>query len=814
MNPIKERTCELCGIPLGHRSTRSDKKQFCCAGCARVYDVLQGLDETAGANYLKAARRLGIIPEEPEEKDANNSASGEKMNPVLSAEKIEAEKTERFQIGGLLCPSCAWVCEQIIRSQEGILEANTDFITGSALVRYDMRRSAPDTLRDSLAEFGYSLQRFEDEAIGSASRLETIKFVICAVISVNIMSLASVRYFERLGYVDDLPIFIAWIELLLLLPILWIGLIPMIKRAVGGIRGGSMTMEFLLSVAVSSALALSVVALISGRPDIYFETCAGLISINLLSRMIEEKLRNRASGDLLNIMRMPVTKVRRVKDGNIEYVEIDDIRPGDITTFGSGDIIPFDGEISDGEVLVSEAVLTGEPKPVQRVIGEKIIAGSTVVEGDFLFLVTSRFEETRLYLIAESVRDSMKQANSKLRSADRISSWFTPGVLAIAVAVWLFRGYLYGWNYCLTADGWFPSVAILAVACPCAFSLAGVSAITAGFGSLLRMGILVKETNQMEDLYKVSHVFFDKTGTLTRGDLHVEKLIWKDKELKDCLSKILALEEGSFHPVAYAIRKYLMQIGVVPELVDKNQIIEFPGKGRGLDVVGNTEGQTESNQRFLVGSKMLFSSPFVPDGLSEQHTVVWFGYKSKIFGSFLLSDTIRQEARLCISEIKNAGLEVEILSGDRVETTEWVASELNIKSAWGEVSLERKMELVEEKKNEGVEIAYVGDGTNDALALSEATVSIAVPRSTDEALAASGVVLLHNDISLIPRLFSVGKKLRKVIISNYIWAFLFNIVFIPVAATGNLVPLFAMLLMLFSSSAVLLNSLRMRNLSE
>lgn len=783
--------CKLCGLSLQGRTI--EQGVFCCRGCARVYDVLRGLDESAGEVYLEAARRLGIIP------------GGEPGRPVEFEPPLPddpaALKDERYRVEGMTCPSCSWVLQQVLLSDRGVVDADADFFTGSARVRYDMRRTSSDRLRQLLKPLGYGLAAPADDGRRQLGRGITFDFVVCAVLTMNMMSLAAVRYFELFDSYERAPALLAWLELLLLLPVLALGWLPIVRRAATGLRRARMTMDFLIAVGVGAAFTLSLAALVVGSPDIYFETCAGLVTISLLSRMIETRLRARAFAEIATLMRLPVVHVRKLDAGGREsYSRVDELQPGDRIRFQPGDTVAVDGTNTGGEVLVSEAVLTGEPKPVRKVPGDQVVAGSEVVEGDLSVEVQRRFRETTLYHIIETMSDAMRRSESHLRSADRVAQWFSPAVMAIALGTWLTRLTLHGWDHALGPAGWFPSVAVLAVACPCAFSLAGTAAITAATAGLLRRGILVKEPLQLERLHRTKQILFDKTGTLTDGNMSVEALRWRTGPRPEMLSLVLAAERGSVHPIAQALRAHLAD-PELPPTPEAREVEEIPGRGR---VLFGSAGP------FRVGAASLFADPFPPDGATPRHTAVWFGPGDRAEGCFLITDGLKKDAGETARGLHGAGYGLEILSGDRQEVCDWVGREIGIDRARGGVSLEEKVDYVKERSAAGLEIAFVGDGTNDALAMGEASTSVALARSTDEALMASGFVVRQGQLARLLDLFAAGRKLHRVIGLNYLWAFGFNTVFIPVAAAGGLTPLAAMLLMLASSTAVLLNSLRMR----
>jgi cation transport ATPase len=511
--------CRLCGTRL--RDPRAGERGFCCEGCSRVHEVLAQLPEAEHAAYVAAAQRLGLVPTEGGGVAPASPQSALPSDPA-------AEKEERFRIAGLWCPSCSWVAEQILCSQRGVRAAQVDFFTSTAAVRYDLRCASPAALRELLSPLGYQLESLGEPQRDRASRAATLSFVACAVITMNLMSLATVRYFERLGVLDTVPPVLGWVELALTLPVLWIGYRPMVRRAWAGLRHGAANMDLLLAIGVTAAFVLSGAALVLGRPDIYFETCAGLVTIQLLGRMVEARLRDRAAAELTRLLRMPITRVRRLNAaGDVEFAELGAVSLGDRLRFEVGDLVPVDGTLDSERALLSEAVLTGEPAPVGKVRWSAVIAGSTVVDAPIELCVTRSYEHTRLCQVAAAVGQALRQAEGRLRSADRVSAVFVPVVLLGALGVWLARWWLGGWALAASPDGWFPSVAVLAVACPCAFSLAGIAAITAATGHLLQRGILVREPTQLEDLHRVRHLLLDKTGTVTRATMQVERLAWR-----------------------------------------------------------------------------------------------------------------------------------------------------------------------------------------------------------------------------------------------------------------------------------------------
>jgi cation transport ATPase len=448
---------------------------------------------------------------------------------------------------------------------------------------------------------------------------------------------------------------------------------------------------------------------------------------------------------------------------------------------------------------VSESVLTGEPRPVRKVAGDPVNAGSTVAEGELVLAVVRPFGQTRLRQVADEVRASLAAREGELRSADAIAAWFVPAVIGLALCLWLARLALYGTDYALSAAGWFPSVAVLAVACPCAFSLAGATAVMAATWSLLARGFLVRDPDQLQRLAKATTVVFDKTRTLTEGELGFSGLCWRDRNHDELLPMVLAAEEHCPHPVAQAVRGWLVERGLEATPVSAT-VEDLPGQGRRL--LGGPEP-------FVVGSSGLFTDRFPIPNLPVSHTLVWFGHGSRAEGCFQLTDRLRAGAAEALRRLQQSDLGIELLSGDRQEVCDHLAAELGIVRAVGGATLQAKVRHIQDLQQNGQRVVYVGDGTNDALAMSASSASVAMAGSTDEALSASGLVMLHTRLESLPELFATARKLGRVVRENYLWALGWNGLFVPVAAAGLLTPLVAMLLMLLSSTSVLLNSLRL-----
>ncbi len=772
-------------------ASRQRETVFCCAGCERVYEVLQSLDEVQGRAYVEAARRLGLIP---------GGEASAPASPQLP-EDPSALRQEKYRIEGLFCPSCAWVLEQVLLAQPGIRQARANFFSGSCLLEYDLRRSSAEQINRILSPLGYRLQPLEQPGQEAERRL-TFAFMVSGVLCCNLMSISFLRYAYNLGWISQLPDFLVWLELALTAPILYLGWLPMLRRTWQALKRGRVLMDGLVGLAVGASFFLSLAAMGSRRSDIYFETSAGLVTIFLFSRLVEARLRRQALAGLATLMHMPVQRVRQeAEKDRFRYPPVGEIRPGDQLVFAPEELVPFDGWVSGDRVFVSEAVLSGEPRPVLKGQGDRILAGSTVQEGELLLTVERPYSDTRLFAISETIRQSLEANESRLRSADRIAQWFAPAVLLTAVATWILRAWPHGWPTAWTPAAWFPAVAVLAVACPCAFSLAGITAVSACLGMLLRQGILVKDPAQLERLSGIDALLFDKTGTISQGRLALEQIAWRGGPQPELLGWVAAAEQGSMHPVAQTVLRQAREEGwTIPGGLQGSADIRRQGRR----VAG------PAGEEFLVGTADLFSSVFDSPAVAPRHTLVWFGFAERAEGCLLLSDPLRPQAAETVHTLTRQGYGCGLISGDRQEVCDWIGRQVGFSTARGRASLEEKVDAVRQQEALGRKTAFIGDGTNDALAMDRATASVALSHGSDEALSAAGFILLSGRLSELPFLFQTGRKLARVIRHNYLWAFSFNTLFIPLAALGYLTPLWAMLLMLASSTAVLLNSLRMR----
>lgn len=586
------------------------------------------------------------------------------------------------------------------------------------------------------------------------------------------------------------------------------------------VRHGMADMNSLVALGVGAAYLYSVVAtfwpaLVSPTeaPPVYFEAAAVIVTLVLLGRLLEGRATARTKEAVQHLVSLQPEVARRLHNGVEEEVDIEQVRPGDLLLVRPGERIPVDGHVVEGASAVDESMLTGEPLPVEKTMGSKVTGGTLNWSGAIVFEVSHAGKDTMLNRIIQLVRQAQGRKAPIQRLADRVAGLFVPAVLVIALITlvsWLIWGPEPASRFALVA-----AVSVLIIACPCALGLATPTAIMVATGRAAAKGILVKGGDSLERLEKVTMVILDKTGTLTEGKPAVKEIITMgDFTEEHVLGCIAAAESRSQHPIASAIVASAREKGyVLPEIDSFAQRM-----GLGIDaVVGGTRVQA-GNREFMAS---LFpdevAAPFEEEARKAGYTLIRVTLDEQPAAIMAIADSIRHTTPGAIDEIKKMGIEVAMLTGDQQEAAQHVASQVGIDRVFAGVLPEGKAQQVEALKKEGYIVAMVGDGINDAPALALADVGIAIGSGTDVAIEASDVTLIRDDLQTVAEALALSRRTLKVIRQNLFFAFIYNIIGIPIAA-GVLYPVMGMLLspmiasaaMALSSVSVVSNSLRLR----
>ncbi|MDD5154952.1 MAG: heavy metal translocating P-type ATPase [Candidatus Omnitrophica bacterium] len=660
-------------------------------------------------------------------------------------------------------------------------------------------------------------------------RILSQKFWISAVFTVPIVLLTIGEMIPAI----DLSIFIpyhisSWIQFLLATSVvLWSGGF-FFARAWRSIINKSLNMFTLIALGVGAAYGYSVVAVLlpqvfpdtlkkMGKLDLYFEAAAVITVLVVLGQLLEAKARSRTSQAIKALLGLAAKSAHRIRQGLEENVAIDDIRKGDILRVRPGEKIPLDGVITEGRSTVDESMITGEPMPVVKNTGDKVVGATINQTGTFLMRAEKIGAETLLSQIVHMVSQAQRSRAPIQGIADRIAGYFVPVVMtvsALSFLIWLNWG-----PQPQLAHAFVNAIAVLIIACPCALGLATPMSIMVGVGRGAQSGVLIKNAEAIEKAEKITHLLTDKTGTLTEGKpritAYIESPGWDKGEL---LSIAASLEQSSEHPLARAIVDFAKEQNVETAAAENFESITGDG------IKGNIHGKSVivGKQKFMEESEMNITEDFRKQALDLQdqaQSVVWVAVEGRVAGIFGISDPIKKTTPDAIRTIHNMGIKVVMLTGDNRKTAQVIAGRLGLDDFHAELVPEDKQQIVKELADKGARVMMAGDGINDAPALAQADVGVAMGTGTDVAIESAGITLVKGDLGGIVKALRLSRNVMGNIRQNLFFAFIYNSLGVPIAA-GALYPFFGLLLspvlagaaMSFSSLSVVGNALRLRKL--
>lgn len=776
-------SCTLCGLPA-KTALLDEERPFCCMGCLSVYEV------------LKAQHQLQACRDSPIFKQA--LASGLISNPKL-LEELEKENTEPvmekgralFELSGLYCPSCAKVIEWVLRKERGVLEAHVDYYTDLAVVYFSLEKVSKQTLLEKIRALGYGAQTFGLEEQEGVLKNQNIGLALAIFSAMNIMMFSYPIYFEHFGLTTHgFGSLFAQLSFLMALPLLYC-FRPMLKACLQALRLRIFGMETLVSLGVLASFFLSTYNLYLGSEEVYFDSLSMIIVFVLLGKSTESKAKFSAKLAQKELASHLPKKGRKQTEAGLVYVPIKEVAIDDELIVTLGEKLPLDGICLSKEVYLDCSHISGEAKPVKKREGEPLPGGAILRSAQLNLRVTSTLAESTLAQIIQWVESGLRARGEKPPFLDRLLQYFVPAIVVLASASCLLL-YLQGAGLSASV---IRAASILLISCPCAIGIAEPLAQSFLRASLAKTGALVRHRQALETLGEQSLILFDKTGTLTEGTFALQEGLNELSSREK--ARLKAMVARSLHPISRALFDALDQEkGVEEETPDEFEVLV----GAGLKA------------RWGKDTYLLGSARFVGTASSKEPlTQVYFKTAEAKIHPLKLGDQLQEGIKTMVQSLQKQGQNLAIVSGDEEGAVAEVAEGLGIKNYYANCSPIRKQQIIKDLQGKSEKILFVGDGINDAPAITVANWSFSPMKAADLCMNVSDFILTRPLSSCFLPIFDLCRRGQRVVKQNLFWAFFYNVLMIPLAVMGYLAPVMAALAMILSSAMVVTNSRRLQD---
>ena len=803
-------SCFHCGLPVpaqgGRRALLDGQwREFCCPGCEAVATVI--LEQGLGDYY----RVRASLPARPEDGATTRDDLSVYDNPDVQATFVrmgpDSEREASLMLEGIRCSACVWLNEETLRRLPGILEVDINYATHRARVRWDDARVGLSRILEAIAAIGYRGYPYEAKRIDLVQQSERRgalwRLFVAGFGMMQVMMYAVPVYLADEGTMTpDIERLMRWASLILTAPVVFYSAQPFFRGAWRDLRLRMLGMDVPVALGVAVAFGASVWATLTGAGEVYFDSVTMFVFLLLAGRYLELRARHRAAGAIQYLARLQPEFAERLTayPGSLESesVPVAALRAGEFVLVKPGAAVPADGVVAEGAGEVSEAILTGESRPVAKPKGATVLGGAVNVGSPLVVRVERVGQETMLAAIIRLVERAAGEKQRMVELADRAAHWFVLGILLVAAATAL------GWLAFDPHRALWITVSVLVVTCPCALSLATPVALTVATGELARNGFVVTRGHTVEALARATDVVFDKTGTLTTGEMRVAGIesLGTTPET-DSLAIAASLEQGSEHPIAKALLGAARDRGLT--LAPVQEIVTAPGAGVEAIVAGNT--YRLGRLPFVSGRQVSGASVSADD---REHTVVWLGDERDVVARFAVGDTLRADARAAVATLEAGGKRVHLVSGDAAPVVDATAARLGVRNVEAEASPDRKREYVIALQAQGARVIMVGDGVNDAPVLAQADVSVAMSSGAYLAQAQADAVLLTGKVEDLAATVRYAARTLAIIRQNLVWALGYNVIAIPLAVAGLVTPWLAGIGMSVSSLVVVANALRLR----